>query len=123
MPNGSYYNTVPGKKWTPVLHTVREEVDGDSTHLKKTVKSAPIKLTTISRQFNESFLCNRTNLNRRKNVAFCNFSQVKCKLQICRYYSLGICYRGESGGKKVLFTNFHNLSFTKTFVGIVMTVS
>ena len=40
--------------------------------LIKTVKGAPTKLTTILRQFYQPFYRNRTNLNKRKNVAFYN---------------------------------------------------
>ena len=74
--------------------------------LVKTVKSAPTKLTTISKQFNQLFYRNRTNLNKRKNVAFCNFAQVKRQPPICRYFRFEFCCGGESGVKNGFLCKF-----------------
>ena len=113
--------TLIDKKRISLLQ-LRGSETGVMSPLMKTIESAPITLTTISRKFNQLFFSNRTNLNTRINIAFWSFSQVKREPPICRIIGLAFVKEVSLVYKTVLFANFDILRFSKTFVGSVTTV-
>ena len=64
---------------------------------------------------NRKLYYNRTNLNKRKNLKFCKFSQAKRQPRICRYYKLGICNGGESGTDNDFICKFAHPKVCKNF--------